>query len=63
MCADLNAVWLEVALSAAKERGAQVSTHPGTGATLIDGMRWDYWMRLKDRETTTFRGRVCVKEK
>ena len=32
------------------------------GKSMIDGMRWDYWCRLKDQEVTTFRGNQLVKE-
>ena len=58
MCTELKK-----AIAVAYERGAEVSIHIGTGNYLIDGLRWDYWMRLKDREATSFRGRVLVKEK
>lgn len=54
---------LQEATREAHSRGLEVTRHAGTGSTLIDGMRWDFWMRLRDRETTAFRGKQLVKEK
>lgn len=35
---------------------------PGKGGEpCVDGMRWDYWLVLRNRETTEFRGAGVVK--
>lgn len=32
------------------------------GESMIDGLRWDLWLKYRNREVTTFRGRELIKE-
>ena len=52
---------LQIAVQLAHTKELEVTVHPGTGSTMIDSMRWDYWLRLHNREVTMFRGRTAVK--
>lgn len=52
---------LQAAVQEANRRSLPVQVHAGTGNTMIDGMRWDLWMKYKDQEVTVFRGQVVYK--
>lgn len=58
----MNPFELALALQEARRRMALVTWHPAHGLPMVDGARIDVWMRIKDKETTVFRGRQLVKE-
>lgn len=35
-----------------------VTVHERTGSVIIDGLRADYWLKLRDKEVTEFSGRT-----
>lgn len=50
------------AILLAEEQGLVVHSHPKFGWTMIDGARWDIWLRIRNIEVPAFRGGVLVKE-
>ena len=49
-------------LNEAARRGLLASQHPMTGCIMIDGLRADIWMRLKDEPNRRFVGTRLVKD-
>ena len=49
-------------LNEAARRGLLAYQHPATGHIMIDGLRADIWMRLKDEPDRRFVGGQLVKE-
>lgn len=46
-----RATRFHAAISKAHRLGLDVTRHPSTGNTMIDGLEWNMWMRIGDNES------------
>ena len=58
----MNPFELALAMQEARRRMARIEWHPAHDLPMVDGARIDIWVRIRDREYTTFRGRQLMKE-